>query len=284
MSEQPATDPDRHRQAVVITGCSSGIGAETARWLNQRGFLVFAGLRRPDQFDAVMNAVDAPDRMEPIQLDVTCQEQIENASRHIASRLQQHNEQLVGLVNNAADENLGPVEVLPLDVFRQEMEVGYFGAVAVTKQFLPLLRSSAGRIVNLSSVNGRCTFKFHATTCATKYAMEAFSDALRMELKPWGMHVSLVEPGPTRTPLMKEKTILEFTEKLASYPPDELERYFPDYEATVQKVEQFVTQIDQPPRGFVDKIKRLISGQGWLHEPNEVARLIEHANSRERAG
>jgi len=222
------------------------------------------------------------DNLVPLLLDVTDEDAIAAAKQQVTEVLASRSMPLGGLVNNAADENLGPVEVLPLEVFRSEMEVGYFGMVAVTKAFLPLLREGEGRIVNMSSVNGRCTFKYHATTCATKYAVEAFSDALRMELKSWGMHVAIVEPGPTDTPLMVDKTVEEFTQKMIQCPEEALAMYFPDYEATVERVAAFVDRLRTPPRTRWSKLRRLLNGQGWLHHPDEVARAIEDALTSRR--
>jgi NAD(P)-dependent dehydrogenase (short-subunit alcohol dehydrogenase family) len=265
------------QNAVVITGTSSGIGAATAKHLLAQGYFVFASVRQQQQADALMDSVGHNANLLPVILDVTRPDEIARATEIVRETLSARNLRLAGLVNNAADENLGPVEVLSLEVFRREIEVGYLGAVAVTKAFLPLLRQASGRIINMSSVNGRCTFKYHATTCATKYAIEAFSDALRMEVRPWGMHVSIIEPGPIDTPLMREKLVEEFTCKLAAYPRDELELYFQDYSAAIEHVESFVERISAPPRGPLDKLRRLINGQGWLHSPLEVARVIERA-------
>jgi NAD(P)-dependent dehydrogenase (short-subunit alcohol dehydrogenase family) len=271
---QPTTTT---RGAVVITGSGSGIGAATALWLNEKGHLVFAGLRKMEQGQALLASAVHADDLIPVFLDVTKADAIASARETVTETLAARGMQLTGLVNNAADENLGPVEVLPLEVFRSEIEVGYLGTVAVTKAFLPLLRQAAGRIVNVSSINGRCTFKYHATTCATKYAVEALSDALRMELKPWGMHVAVVEPGPTDTPLMTDKTVEEFTRKLAQYPEEVRNRYFPDFDVTIRKVTEFVENLKKPPAGVSARFRRLINGQGWLHSPLEVARVIEHA-------
>lgn len=273
---------DNPQDAVVITGTSSGIGAATAKYLHGQGYFVFAGIRQQQQADALTESFGRDAHLLPIILDVTRQDDIARASEIVKQTLSARKLRLAGLVNNAADENLGPVEVLSLEVFRREIEVGYLGAVSVTKAFLPLLRQAAGRIINMSSVNGRCTFKYHATTCATKYAIEAFSDALRMEVRPWGMHVSIIEPGPIDTPLMREKMVAEFTRKLAEYPRDQLDLYFRDFADTIQHVEAFVERISAPPRGPLDKLRRLINGQGWLHSPLDVARVIERALTSRR--
>jgi NAD(P)-dependent dehydrogenase (short-subunit alcohol dehydrogenase family) len=270
-------DPSANECAVLITGAGSGIGKATALSLNEQGYQVFAGLRRIDQGEELRSLAADAEFLVPLPLDVTDSDAVDDAARIVSNSISGNARKLIGLVNNAADENLGPVEVLPMEIFRREMDVGYFGAVAVTKAFLPLLRSTSGRIVNMSSINGLCTFKYHATTCATKYALEAFSDALRMEVKPWGMHVAVVEPGPTDTPLMKEKTIEEFAVKLAAYPEDVRGQYFQDFDATIESVKQFVDQISIPPKNRLEKLRRLFNGQGWLHSPMEVVSAIEHA-------
>lgn len=277
MDRSSERNESKHQGAVLVTGAGSGIGAATVRRLNEQGYLVFAGVRQAGHGPELKSSVSNSANLLPLTMDVTDEGAIRRAAEAVRQQLAERSEQLVGLVNNAADENLGPVEVLPLEVFRREIEVGYLGMVAVTKAFLPLLREGTGRIVNMSSVNGRCTFKYHSTTCATKYAVEAFSDALRMELKPWGMHVAIVEPGPTDTPLMREKTVEEFSEKLARYPPEQLAMYFPDFEETVRGVERFVQRIQAPARGPWNKLRRLISGDGWLHSPGDVTRVIQHA-------
>ena len=128
---------------VLVTGAGSGIGKSTALTLNEQGYQVFAGLRRIEQGEELKSqALDAK-HLIPLALDVTSSDAIIGAERVVREIVDSNARKLIGLVNNAADENLGPVEVLPLEIFRREMEVGYFGAVAVTKAFLPLLRSAS---------------------------------------------------------------------------------------------------------------------------------------------
>jgi NAD(P)-dependent dehydrogenase (short-subunit alcohol dehydrogenase family) len=108
-------------------------------------------------------------------------------------------DQLSGLVNNAGIVVAGPLEALPLDAVRHQFEVNVFGVLAVTRAALPLLRAGPGRIVNVSSINGRIVTPFVAPYAASKFALEAISDGLRMELRPWKIHVSVVQPGATQT-------------------------------------------------------------------------------------
>jgi len=213
---------------VLITGASSGIGAATAKQLARKGFRVFAGVRNPENIEP-----DSFGNIAPVRLDVTDPEIIEEAVENVAELLEKESAMLIGLVNNATAEYHGPVEILPMDFFRHEMEVNYFGTVMVTKAFLPLLRKARGRIVNMSSISGRCVFKSIGSNCAAKYAIEAFSDALRLELATWGMQVSIIEPGGVATPLWK-KSLQAFEDLPNHVPPEELRLYYPSWEKAVQ--------------------------------------------------
>jgi NAD(P)-dependent dehydrogenase (short-subunit alcohol dehydrogenase family) len=137
-----------------------------------------------------------------LTLDVTSARSIDSALAEVHRQLDGAN--LSGLVNNAAVFLLGPLEQTPLDAVEHLFRVNVTGVVAVTQTFLPLLRQAKGRIVNVSSVNGRLSFPFCSFYSASKFALEAISDALRVELAPWGIEVSLVEPGVTRTDIRAE--------------------------------------------------------------------------------
>ncbi|MBF0389186.1 MAG: SDR family NAD(P)-dependent oxidoreductase [Desulfamplus sp.] len=212
--------------AVLITGASSGIGAAAAKQLALNGFQVFAGVRHPEHINGSENLIQ-------VQLDVTDPEIINRAVETITEILNKDGVMLAGVVNNATVEYHGPVEILPMKFFRHEMEVNYFGTVMVTKAFLPLLRQSRGRIVNMSSISGRCVFKSIGSNCAAKYAIEAFSDALRLELAPWGMQVSIIEPGGVATPLWK-KSLQAFEDLPKHIPQEHLQLYYPFWEKSVQ--------------------------------------------------
>ena len=187
--------------AVVITGASTGIGRATARYLAERGFRVFAGVRR-DQ-DAEVLRQEGAGRVTPLRLDVTDRGSIENAAREVEAALA--GEGLQGLVNNAGIGIGAPLEFVELDELRRQLEVNVIGAVAVTQAFLPLLRRCRGRIVNVGSIGGRIAQPMLGPYNASKFALEALSDSLRMELGAWGIHVSLVEPGAIATAIW-EKT------------------------------------------------------------------------------
>jgi NAD(P)-dependent dehydrogenase (short-subunit alcohol dehydrogenase family) len=181
----------------VITGASSGIGTYCAHYFDQRGFRVFATVRK--EVDGERLREKATDRLTPVLCDVTNAAMIEDMRQRIT--LETGDLGLVGLVNNAGIACFAPIEIVPIDAFRMQLEVNVVGTVAVTQALLPLLRKGNGRVVNMSSVTGRMAVPMLGSYAASKYAVEALSDALRVELAPWGIHVSVIEPGVIMTPI-----------------------------------------------------------------------------------
>jgi NAD(P)-dependent dehydrogenase (short-subunit alcohol dehydrogenase family) len=172
------------RRSVLVTGASSGIGAACAVRLSRRGWRVLAGVR---------NAGDAPDGTEEVLLDVTDED-------HVAA-LRERIDELHGLVNNAGVALAAPLEVVPIDELRRQLDVNVVGQVAVTQAVLPALRRGRGRIVLMGSIAGRSSLPFLGPYAASKHALEAVADALRVELAPFGIAVTIVEPGTIRTPI-----------------------------------------------------------------------------------
>jgi NAD(P)-dependent dehydrogenase (short-subunit alcohol dehydrogenase family) len=189
------------RGAIVITGASTGIGRDCALRLDGLGFRVFAGVRRPDAGNELEARTSG--RLRAIRLDVTDQDSLAAALETVGLAIAGRG--LAGLVNNAGLGMAGPVELTPIDELRRLLEVNVVGAVAATQTFLPLLRAGQGRIVNVGSVSGRSVLPFLGLYAASKHALEAVTDALRVELAPWGIAVSIVEPGRVATPFI-EKT------------------------------------------------------------------------------
>lgn len=179
---------------VVVTGASTGIGRETARTLAAHGFEVFGTVRRPLDAEALRS-----EGMTPVVMDVTDGTTVAAGAQAVRTAL--GDRPLVGLVNNAGVPAAGPLEFLPLDQLRRALEVNVVGVVAVTQAFLPDLRRSPGRIVNVSSVSGRVAMPFAGPYCASKFALEAISDSLRRELLASGVKVIVIEPGSVRTPI-----------------------------------------------------------------------------------
>src|SRR5947209_3398491 len=189
--------------AVVVTGCSSGIGRATALTLARRGWRVFATVRRPEDGAALL-AAGSGSPLETVPLDVTDEGQIAAVAARVREALVARGERLAGLVNNAGIVAAGPLEELAPARLRRVLEVNVVGALAVTQAFLPLLRAGRGRVVNVSSVSGRLAPPFLGAYAASKFALEALSDTLRVELRPWGIGVVLIEPGPVATPIWRK--------------------------------------------------------------------------------
>jgi NAD(P)-dependent dehydrogenase (short-subunit alcohol dehydrogenase family) len=205
--------------SALITGASTGIGEACARYLVERGWRVFAGVRQPADAERL-----AATNITPLILDVTQAEQIDAAMAAIRKEL--GGAGLQGLVNNAGIAVTGPLEYLPLDDLRLQMEVNFISQVAVTQASLPLLRLGRGRIANISSIGGRVASPFVGPYSASKFALEAFTDALRRELRPWKMHVASIQPGSIKTPIW-EKSLAGGDSLLASLPAQAIALYGP---------------------------------------------------------
>ena len=180
--------------AIFVTGATGGIGFATSRALKERGFRVF-GSFLPVEDAAALRELG----VEPIRLDVTDTDSVDAARDEVVRLL--GGAPLAGLVNNAGIADGGPIELLDLNSVRRMLDVNVFGVFAVTKAFLPLLRQSKGRIVNVSSMSGRLAVPFLGPYCACKFALEAISDTLRREMLPFGVDVVVVQPAVTRTPI-----------------------------------------------------------------------------------
>jgi NAD(P)-dependent dehydrogenase (short-subunit alcohol dehydrogenase family) len=185
------------RRFVVITGASTGIGAACAIGCARKGMTVFAGVRERQAGDA-LRATGGP-AIVPLQLDVTDSGSIAQAAGIVAERAGEAG--LAGLVNNAGIAIGSPLEVVSLARLRHQLEVNVIGPIAVTQALLPLLRRARGRIVNIGSIAGRGTIPMMGPYSASKHALEALTDALRLELYPWGIEVSIIEPGAIATPI-----------------------------------------------------------------------------------
>ena len=191
----------RRRSAVLVTGASSGIGFATAVRLARRGTIVFAGIRRQVDGEALLR--ENSGRIKPMLLDVTDDASLQRARTRIESLREFR---LDALVNNAGIAVAGPLELLPQSELRRQFDVNFFAPMALTQAFLPLLRESGGRIVNVSSVAGKMAAPYLGAYSASKFALEAASDALRLELRPFGVSVSVIEPGDVRTPIWRRSS------------------------------------------------------------------------------
>lgn len=218
---------------ILVTGASSGIGKDCCLTLAQKGFRVFATVRKPADGDALKT-----EQIHPLFLDVTDSDSIQQVLTTISGLLDGNG--LDGIVNNAGIVVAGPLECLPISALRNQLEVNVLGQIAVTQAFLPLIRKTTGRVVFISSISGRAASPFVGPYAASKHALEALADALRIELAPWNIRVSLIEPGCIQTPIWKksQQSTLALTESFS-------DGWLNLYEAPMKKLANYSKQCEQ---------------------------------------
>ena len=238
-------------RSVVITGASTGIGEACALRLDKAGWRVFAGVRK--QADGERLKGEASDRLTPLMLDVTDQGQISAAQETVAAAVGDYG--IAGLVNNAGVSVVGPLEFLTPEDLRYQLEVNVIGQLAVTQAFLPLIRRGPGRIVYIGSIGGKMATPFLGPYSASKFAMEALTDSLRQELRPWDIHVSIVEPGSIATPIW-EKAQANADDMEKNLPEEAMKLYGKSFQAMREAARKF------EKNGI---------------PPDRVAKFVEHA-------
>jgi NAD(P)-dependent dehydrogenase (short-subunit alcohol dehydrogenase family) len=207
-------------RTAVVTGASSGIGEASALHLARLGFDVFAGVRK--EADGERLETESAGKVTPLSIDVTDQDSIRAAAARVSEAVGERG--LAGLVNNAGVAISGPLEFIPIEELRRQLEVNLIGQVAVTQAFLALLRKGRGRIVNVSSIGGRIALPFAGPYAASKFGIEAISDSMRRELRPWGIEVSVIEPGSVATKIW-DKGTAKARELSENLPPEGHELY-----------------------------------------------------------
>ncbi|XP_038066041.1 D-beta-hydroxybutyrate dehydrogenase, mitochondrial-like [Patiria miniata] len=188
--------PSVRGRAVLVTGCDTGIGNTLARRLDDLGFRVFAGCLFAEGPGALGLTSECSGRLEVIQLDVTSDHEVSQAVKSVRESLSTTGDVLWGVVNNAGTACWGEAEWISLDRYKKLAEVNLWGMIRVTKAFLPLIRNSKGRVVNMSSMLGRVSMPVCSAYSITKYGVQAFTDSLRNELASnFGVSAVIVEPG-----------------------------------------------------------------------------------------
>ena len=243
-------------EGVLVTGVSSGIGRACAIDLDRRGFRVFGGVRREEDGETLRG--ETSERFTPLLLEVTDADAISQARETVERELAE--EPLRGVVNNAGIGIGGPLEATPIDELRRQLEINTIAPVAVTQAFLPRLRASRGRVVNMGSVGGRVGQPFLGAYSASKFALEAISDALRRELLPWGIHVAIVEPGNIKTRIWEKGA--SQVEEFRAGASEEHRRL---YAANVERMEKVIA--------FADRTGA---------KPEKVAKAVAHALTADR--
>ncbi|XP_027706341.1 estradiol 17-beta-dehydrogenase 2 [Vombatus ursinus] len=217
-------------RAVLITGGDSGIGHALSKYLDELGFTVFVGVLNEKGSGAEALKKSCSKRTSVFQMDITNPAQIKEVQARIAEKVQHTG--LWAVINNAGIlGTIGDGELLPMNIYRQCMDVNFFGAVEVTKAFLPLLRKSRGRFINVSSMAGALPMKHFAAYSSSKAALTMFSGVMRLELKKWGIKVALVHPAGFKTNIggTSEMWVKQEKDILENLSPDVLEDYGRDY-------------------------------------------------------
>ncbi len=234
-------------KTVVVTGASSGIGLACCVRLAKSGWKVFGGVRSDDAAARLREL-----GIEALRLDVTDAEQVAASAEAVGPILD-------GLVDNAGIAIAAPLELVPLAELRHQLEVNVVGQVAVTQAFLPALRRARGRIVLMGSIGGRSALPFLGPYAASKHALEAIADSLRVELRPWGVAVSIVEPASIRTAIWT-KGAERADELRATFPPEVDELYAP----------------------AVASFRKVALARGPGADADRVAKAVEHALTASR--
>jgi NAD(P)-dependent dehydrogenase (short-subunit alcohol dehydrogenase family) len=193
----------------------------------------------------------------PIFLDVTKSDEIKYAAEIVSQVV--GDEGLVGLVNNAGILVDGPVEYIALDELRWQFEVNVIGQIAVTQAFLPLIRKAKGRIINIGSVSGKISSPLFSALCGSKFALEAFTDALRMELHPWGIEVVLVEPGAIAS-AAPDKVEESLRKKLANMSPEAKTLYGDIYKFGMEQLIES-NRTGMPPEQVASVIQKALEAR-----------------------
>ena len=250
MSDTPSLPTPPH--VVLITGASAGIGKATALHLASRGYAVIGTSRQMERLSSLFDeAEERGVRLFGVELDPNSDESVQSVMPGLISQFGR----IDGLVNNAGFGVWGPVDSLSIDELKLQFEANFFGAVRMVHSVLPqMLSRGSGRIVNISSVLGRMGTPFNGAYVSSKYALEGLSESLRAEVKPFGVHVSLVEPGLFATDFQKNQL-------KAARSQDEDSAY-------AQYVERYNSRHDQ--------------FEWFASDPIKVARVIEKALSSRR--
>ena len=234
-------------RSVLVTGASSGIGLASAVRLARAGWHVYGGVRNAADGDALRQQ-----GIEPVELDVTDAAQVAVAAEAVGPELD-------GLVDNAGIAVAAPLELVPLDELRRQLEVNVIGQIAVLQAVLPALRRARGRVVLMGSIGGRSALPFLGPYAASKHALEAFADSLRVELRPFGVAVAIVEPGSIATPIWR-KGADRAQELSADFEPERAALY----------------------AHAVARFREVALSRGLGVDPDVVAKAVEHALTSSR--
>jgi NAD(P)-dependent dehydrogenase (short-subunit alcohol dehydrogenase family) len=247
-------------KTVLITGCDTGFGRGTTVQLAGKGVKVLAACltqEAVDELNKVKNVV-------AFQMDVTKKESIEQS---FAGVVNTHcgKEGLWAVINNAGILRAGDLELMPIEQWRQQFEVNVFGMVQVIQKCIPLVRKTGGRIINIASVAGRYSGARSSAYNATKYSVEALSDALRVEMKPFGVSVVIIEPGVMLTNLWDQPTKLA-ENAFNSITKEQQEIYGKDYFLNFNTaMQKFIKKVNGNPQRVINNLDNAVTSRWPLH-------------------
>jgi NAD(P)-dependent dehydrogenase (short-subunit alcohol dehydrogenase family) len=230
-----------------VTGASSGIGLACVRRLAARGSRVWGGVRTPEDAERLLEP-----NVQPLTLDVTSPDEIAAAAETVGATVD-------GLVANAGIAVAAPLELVPLEELRHQLEVNVVGQIATVQAFLPALRAARGRIVLMGSIGGRSALPFLGPYAASKHALEAIADSWRVELRPFGISVSIVEPASIDTAIWRKGAAR--ADELRDSAPPETARLYAD---------------------AVGRFRGVALARGPGADPEIVAKAVEHALTSSR--
>ncbi|WP_077623711.1 oxidoreductase [Sediminibacillus massiliensis] len=217
-------------KTVIITGASSGFGLLSTLEFAEKGWYVIATMRNLNKKAVLRNAVEEKgivDRVKIVELDITSKDSINNFKEFVATL-----DTIDILVNNAGFAAAGFVEEIPIEEYRQQFETNLFGTISVTQAVLPVMRNqNKGTIINISSISGRVGFPGLSPYTSSKHALEGLSESLRLEMKPYGVNVALVEPGSYQT------NIWSTGKQITSKSLDSSSPYFPMVKKLMARLE-----------------------------------------------
>ncbi|XP_059472442.1 D-beta-hydroxybutyrate dehydrogenase, mitochondrial-like isoform X2 [Neocloeon triangulifer] len=253
-------------KSILITGCDSKLGSALAQQLDSLGFTVYAGCLRIESEIATKIKSGSSGRLHLISLDVTSESEISSAINYIKKNLPHSQAGIWAVINCASWAAFGEVEWAPFSNFQRSAEVNLLGTIRVTQGFLPLLRATGGRIINVVSLLGRVSSQARAPYCTVKSALEAFVECLRLEMKRWGVDVILVEPGDSLTGALEwfsEERVLRQAKEAWIAMSDEQKKEYGEkhFVNTVRAVHDYIKEdkeIDLAPvlRALVDAVVR----------------------------
>jgi NAD(P)-dependent dehydrogenase (short-subunit alcohol dehydrogenase family) len=251
-----------NKKRIVITGCSSGFGRVTAAELAKRGWQVFGTVRKESDRESLENEAQThgyKGNLTIVLCDITCAEQIAalvEQVRNVAGEADDSEPTLDALLNNAGTAYGGPMELMLLDDLRAQFEINIVAQVAVTQALLPMLKAARGTVINVSSLGGRVSTPVTGVYNASKFAIEAISDAWRIELSPFGVHVVIIEPGPSPTNIW-QTSLQRSMERIGEHREGPYRRLL----TLSERFAKSSTKQGFPPQLFADTVVKILTSE-----------------------